>query len=69
MKYLLLAAVIGGGGALEDPDAGPYPSLDDCNKAAIAYIEMHAEEIAQTEGEAIVLKCTPVEKRNDPHVR
>ena len=69
MKYLLLAAVIGAGGTLEDPDAGPYPSLNDCNKAAIAYIEMHAEEVAQEEGEGIVLKCIPVEERNDPYVR
>lgn len=66
MKYLLIAAALGAG-APEPPDAGPYPSLQDCTKAAIAYIEMHAEEISQ--GEGVVVKCTPVRKRNDPYVR
>lgn len=66
MKYLLLAAALGGPN-IEPPNAGPYDSLKQCQVAGIEFIKANAELIVSKEG--MVLRCRPVEKSYDTHVR
>ena len=66
MKYLLLAALLGGPDVVP-PNAGPYDTLKECQTAAIEYIKNNAEKIVSKEG--MVLRCRPVEKSDVTYVR
>ena len=66
MKYLLLAALLGGPNIVP-PNAGPYDTLKECQAAGIEYIKANAEKITSKKG--MVLKCRPVEKSDVTYVR